>query len=232
MRRPLFWPAYAMLAALTVLPDAGCAFDDGRVSEDFHATVTQAPAGIEVHNAVGGINVIAWDKPSVEIDARKWGSSIDDVHAITISVQPSASTLVVTSHFPANSTHCRVEYTIHAPANANLNLEESVGGIKSSGFTGDARESTSTGAVAATMAAVGGSQHIALHVSVGAIALQIPAQSSATISASTSVGAVKANFPLSFTQNFVGSSARGSIGKGDAQVELTTATGAIAIQRE
>ena len=232
MRRPLFWPAYAMLAALTVLPAAGCAFDDGRVSEDFHATVTQAPAGIEVHNAVGGINVIAWDKPSVEIDARKWGSSIDDVHAITISVQPSASTLVVTSHFPANSTHCRVEYTIHAPANANLNLEESVGGIKSSGFTGDARESTSTGVVAATMAAVGGSQHIALHVSVGAIALQIPAQSSATISASTSVGAVKANFPLSFTQNFVGSSARGSIGKGDAQVELTTATGAIAIQRE
>ncbi len=221
-----------MLAVLTALPLAGCAFDEGRVSEDFHTTVTQAPASIEVHNAVGGIDIVAWDKPSVEIDARKWGDSIDDVRAITVSVQPSASTLVVTSHFPANSTHCRVEYTIHAPANANLNLEESVGGVKSSGFTGDARESTSTGAVAATMAAVGGSQRIALHVSVGAISLQIPAQSSARISASTSVGPVKANFPLSFTQNFVGSSAKGSIGKGDAQVELTTATGAIAIQRE
>lgn len=232
MRCPLFWPAYAILAALIVLPTAGCAFDDGRVSGDFHAVVAQAPASIEIHNAVGGINIVAWEKPSVEIDARKWGNSLDDVRAITISVQPSASTLVVTSHFPANSSHCRVEYTIHAPAKSNLNLEESVGGIKSSGFTGDARESTSTGAVAASMAAVGGAQHIALHVSVGAIALQIPAQSNATISASTSVGAIKADFPLSFTQNFVGSSARGSIGKGDAKVELTTVTGAIAIRRE
>jgi DUF4097 and DUF4098 domain-containing protein YvlB len=232
MRRLRLWPVYAILTVLAVLPAAGCAFDNGRVSEDFHATVPQAPASIEVHNAVGGIEIIAWDKPSVEIDARKWGNSVDDVRAITISVQPGASALVVTSHFPTKSTHCRVEYTIHAPTKANLNLEESVGGIKSSGFTGDARESTSTGGVAASMAAVGGAQRIALHVSVGAIALQIPAQSSATISASTSVGPIKADFPLSFTQHFVGSTATGSIGKGDARVELTTSTGAIAIQRE
>ncbi len=232
MRRLQFLPIYAMLAALIALPTAGCAFDEGRVNEDFHATLAQAPASIEVHNAVGGITIVAWDKPSVEIDARKWGSSLEDVRAITISVQPSATALIVTSHFPTNSTHCRVEYTIHAPAKANLDLEESVGGIKSTGFTGNARESTSTGAVAASMASVGGAQHIALEVSVGAIALKIPAQSSATISASTSVGAIKADFPLSYTQKFVGSSARGSIGKGDAQVELTAATGAIAIQRE
>ncbi|HUN28645.1 MAG TPA: DUF4097 family beta strand repeat-containing protein [Alphaproteobacteria bacterium] len=232
MRRLCFWPVYGMLALLIVLPAAGCALNQGRVSEDFHTTLAVAPAAITVHNAVGGIDVKAWDKPGVEIDAHKRGSSLDDVRAITISVQPSGSTLVVTSHFPATSSNCAVEYTIYAPAHTNLDLDESIGGIRSSGFTGDVHETTSTGAIAASMAAAGGTQHIDLNVSVGAIELTIPPESSARISAATSIGAIKADFPLSHSGNFLSSSAKGSIGNGDARIELTTATGAIAIRRE
>ena len=226
------WPVYAILTAMAVLPAAGCAFDQDRITEPFHAAVDKSPATLEVHNAVGAIEIDAWDKPSVEIDAQKRGTSLDDVHAIAISVQQAGSTLVITSHFPSGVSNCRVDYTIHAPAAANLDLEQSVGAIRSTGFTGNFDASTSTGAIASTMAALGGTQSVKVHVGVGAISLDIPPSSSAAISASTSVGAIKSDFPLTLQRNVVGETASGSIGKGDARVDLSIATGAIAVRRE
>ena len=217
---------------MAVLPAAGCAFDQDRITEPFHATVDKSPATLQVHNAVGAIEVDAWDKPSVEIDAEKRGTSLDDVHAISVSVQQQGSTLVITSHFPSGVSNCRVDYTIHAPASTNLDLDQSVGAIRSTGFTADFDASTSTGAVAATMAALGGTQSVKVHVGVGAIALEIPASSSAAITASTSIGAIKSDFPLTTQRNVVGENASGSIGKGDAHVDLSISTGAIAVRRE
>ncbi len=225
-------PAYAALTVLAVLPAAGCAFDQERITEDYHSAINRAPATVEVHNAVGEIEIEAWDKPSIEIDGSKRGANLDEVHAITISVQQTGSALVVTSHFPANYTNCRVDYVIHAPAAANLVLEENVGAIKSDGFTGNVHEATNTGAIAATMGALGGTQDVKISVDVGAIALKVPATSSAAFSASTSIGAIKADFPLTVQRNMLGSSASGSIGKGEARVDLSIATGAIAVQRE
>lgn len=232
MRSLQFLPVYATLATLAVLPAAGCAFDRERASETYHTAIAKAPAAIEVHNAVGAIEIEAWDKPSVQIDAQKQGASLDDVHAITISVQQTGSTLVVTSHFPANSTNCRVGYTIYAPAATNLDLEQHVGAIKSDGFTGNVHANTNTGAIAATMGTLGGEQTLKMTVDVGAIALKIPAATSAAFSASTSIGAIKADFPLNIQRNMLGSSATGSIGNGKARVDLSVATGAIAVQRE
>ncbi len=232
MRYLRVWPVYAILTSLAVLPAAGCAFDQDRISESYHAAIGKAPATVEVHNAVGEIEIDAWDKPGVEIDAEKRGASLDDVHAIAISVEQQGSTLVVTSHFPSGVSNCRVDYTIHAPAAANLDLEQSIGAIESKGFTADVHESTATGAIATTMAALGGAQNVKISVGVGAIGFDIPAASSAAFSASTSIGAISANFPLSVARNMVSSSATGSIGKGDARVELSIKTGAIAIKRE
>jgi hypothetical protein len=221
-----------MLTTLAVLPAAGCSFDQDRVSEPYHTAIDKAPASVEVHNAIGEIEIAAWDKPSVEIDAEKRGMSLDDVHRITVSVDQRGPTLVVTSHFPSGVSNCRVDYTIHAPATTNLDLEQSVGAIKSNGFAANVRETTKTGAIATTMAALGTTQSVKIRVGVGAIALEIPATSSASFSASTSIGAVTADFPLSVQRNMLGSSGSGSIGKGDAHVDLSISTGAIAVRRE
>ena len=226
------WPVYAILTVIAVLPAAGCAFDQNRISESYHTAVGEAPATLDVHNPVGAIEIDAWDKPSVEIDAEKRGASLDDVHAIAISVEREGSTLVVTSRVPSGVSNCSVDYTIHAPAATNLDLEQSVGAIESKGFTANVRESSGTGAIAATMGALASGQSVRINVGVGAIALSIPPSSSAAFSASTSLGAIKADFPLDTQRNFVGETATGSIGKGDAHVDLTISTGAIAVKRE
>lgn len=229
-----FLAAYVVLTALALLPLAGCVgavFGD-EVRANYHTSFAQAPATIEVHNPVGSITIDAWNKPGVQIDASKRGNTLDDVHAITITATRSGSTLVITSNLGGSSSNRKVYYTIHAPAHTNLNLDQSVGAIKLSGFTANVDAATSTGAMEVSMAIAGPSQHIKLDVSVGAIHLNLPSNTDATVSASTSVGAIKSDFPLSINRNIVGSSANGTIGKGTAPIDLTIATGAIAIDRE
>ena len=226
-------PAYAAVTVLSILPLVGCSWVDGdRISADFHATVANAPATISVDNAVGSIDIEAWDKPSVEINATKRGPNYDTVNAIKISVEPNGSTLTVNTQFPAMSTNAKVEYTIHAPAHTALKLVQSVGAIKSIGFTGDVQEHTSTGAIEASMAELGGSQQLHMDVSVGAIRLSLPANTDAAVTATTSVGGIKSDFPLSTDRTMVGQYARGKIGNGNAVAELSVSTGGIEIQRE
>ena len=233
MRHLRLVPVYAVLTALSVLPLAACSWIDGdRVSSDFHATVASAPATLQVDNAVGSIDVEAWDKPSVEINATKRAPNFDTANAIKISVEPHGSTLTVNTQFPPMSNNAKVEYTIHAPAHTDLKLVLSVGAIKSIGFTGNVQEHTSTGAVEATMAQLGGSQQLHIDVSVGAIKLTLPTNTDAAITATTSVGGIKSDFPLSIDKTVVGQNARGKVGNGNAVAELNVSTGGIEIQRE
>jgi uncharacterized protein YaiE (UPF0345 family) len=228
-----FWPLCAALTVLSALPLAGCSWIDGdRISSDFHAEVASAPATIDIENSVGAIDIEAWDKPSVEINATKQGPDLDTVNAIKISVEPHGSTLTVTTQFPHMSTNAKVAYTIHAPARTALKLVQSVGAIKSIGFTGDVQAHTSTGAIQASMASLAGSQHLHMDVSVGAIELTLPANTDAAITATASVGGITSAFPLSIDKTVVGQYAQGKVGNGTAVAELTVSTGGIKIQRE
>jgi uncharacterized protein YaiE (UPF0345 family) len=233
MRQLRLVSVYAVLTALGMLPLVGCSWIDGdRISSDFHTTIANAPATLSVDNAVGSIDVEAWEKPSIEIDATKRGPSYDTVNAIKISVEPNGSTLTVNTQFPQMATNAKVEYTIHAPARTALRLVQSVGAIKSVGFTGNVQEHTSTGAIQASMATLGGSQQLHMDVSVGAIELTLPSSSDAAITATASVGGIKSDFPLSIDKTVVGQYARGKLGNGSAVAELTVSTGGIKIQRE
>jgi hypothetical protein len=226
-------PIYGVLALLALMPLAGCAdvFASNAV-ESFHATQANAPSTIEVHNPAGNLILDAWNKPSVQIDARKRGRDFEDVHAITISLERHGSTLVITSHLPASISNCSVEYSIHAPAGTNLDLHQSAGNLQASGFTRNVDASVSAGRLIVEMGALGGSQRVSLRTSVGELVLRVPSAANATIAASTSVGAIDTDFPLSVVRETVRQSANGTIGKGTAVVDLTNSTGAIRIQRE
>lgn len=227
------WPVVPALAILTLLPTAGCSglFNDD-VTADFHAAQAHAPALLEIHNPVGRIDVEVWNKPGVEIDARKRGASEDDVRAIKISVVPKGSALVVTSDFGSGGGSRRVDYTIHAPANVNLTLDQSVGGIAVHGFAGNLDITTSTGAADVKMANVSAPQRIAIDVKIGRVNLELPANAAATIKASATIGDIKSDFPISVARVNLGAAAKGTIGGGGAAVDVTSDTGGIEIGRE
>jgi hypothetical protein len=232
MMKPRFWPIYGTLAIMAALPLAACAgiFSE-QATSSFHTSVPNAPATLEVHNPAGQIVVQAWDKPSIQVDADIHASS-DDIRSITISVQPQGSTLVVDSKIPSSLSNCKIEYTIHAPASTNLSLHQAAGNLETNGFTRDVDATVSAGREVVAMAALGGSQRVSLHLSVGELILRVPTAADARVDASTSVGGIFTDFPLSVSREVVGSSANGSIGKGSATVVLSNSTGAIRITRE
>ena len=97
-----------LLTALSVLPLAGCSWiDEDRISSDFHATVANAPATIQVNNAVGSIDIEAWDKPSVEINATKRGPNYDTSTPSRSRLSHIGSTLTVNTQFPTKSNNAK-----------------------------------------------------------------------------------------------------------------------------
>jgi hypothetical protein len=227
-------PAYAALAVLMTLPVAGCSgvFGNDSATEDFHAVATHTPKTISVDNEVGSIDVEAWDKPGVQIDARKRGATEDDVHAITITVKPDGDTLDVASDLGSGGNGRKVAFTLHAPARVNLTLKQSVGGIEAKGFTGDLDTDTSTGAASITMGRAAAPQHIHIEVTIGGIRLALPGDTSASVEASATVGGMTSDFPLTIDHGSVGQRGSGNIGSGGATIELSTTTGGIEIKRE
>ncbi len=228
-----FRQIFGTLALVTSYAIVGCTgVSNATVSQDFHSTVRSAPETLRVYNPAGTIEVHAWNKPSVQVDAEKRGHTIDDVRALDISVQ-QGSTLEITSVFPHDSScNCQVRYVIHAPASTNLDLHQNAGTVRVDGFTRDVRSIVNAGTQEVALGSLGGSQRVTLSVSIGTIKLSVPAAASANISASSSVGAINTDFPLTIERHMVGSTAKGSIGNGSAVVELTIATGAIHIVRE
>lgn len=223
----------ALLSAAIALSSAACsdAFGD-QYREEVHTHVSTAPAVLHVDNPVGKVTIQAWDRPSVQIDAVKRGPSADAVHSITISVEPDGNTLNVTTNLGNNSNRRSIDFTIHAPASSDLNIEANVGEVDLEGFTHNVDVDADVGTVTIGMARLGSGQHVTVQSSVGSLNLTLPHNASARISASTSIGNIDGNIPLSLDRHTVGADGSATVGAGAATVHLTASTGSIHIDNE
>ena len=171
-----------------------------------------------------------WNKANVEIEAVKEASSQAGVDNIRVDVTHNGGRLEIATHYAGGANSGGVAYTIHAPANANLVVDNKAGEVAIDGFSGSVSVNAAAGRVAATMARAGSGQSIDLESMVGEVSLTIPQRSDATIQADTTVGTVRSSFPLSITQSGVGASANGKIGSGAAKIMLSTKTGEVSIE--
>ena len=193
------------LAALAIIGLTGCAITDStaRVHVPYHATVPLAAAGtLRVSEDAGTIRVIAWNQPSVQIDADKTANSLDDANAIGIKVTPEAGRVTIESHqfnFGINKNN-NVNYIIHAPAGASLSLHTAAGTIEATGFTSDVAAQLSAGEISINMAKAAAPQHISASLTTGQITIHLPKDAAANVNASVLLGEK--------TVTFVGSPAR------------------------
>ncbi|HEY5341627.1 MAG TPA: DUF4097 family beta strand repeat-containing protein, partial [Candidatus Aquilonibacter sp.] len=223
---------YAAVTLLALLPTAGCIGGNfgAHVTQDVHTRVSQAPQTLELHDPVGAVTLDAWKNAYVQIDARKRAPSRDDLQAMTISVKPDGGKLVVTGDLGgSNTTGHSIDFTIHAPASTNLDVQTNVGGLSATGFSGNVDADVNVGGVKVTMAALRGSQHVNVTTSVGGINLDLPAGVDATFDADTTIGGISSSVPLSIVRKTVGATAGGRAGSGSAHVTLKVSTGGIRI---
>ncbi|MDE2483249.1 MAG: DUF4097 family beta strand repeat protein [bacterium] len=214
-------PAYLVLTIFALLPVAGCAAGGNRYHADVHETIPLArPLSLAISQPAGRIRVVAWNEPRVQIDAVKSAGSAEDLARIEVAIENRGGAISVETRYRGiGFGNGGVDYTIHAPAATPLDVHTAAGQITLDGLRGDVHATTAAGQITATMAAVGGAQHVDLEAVTGEVVLAMPTTSDATIDASATIGSVRNAFDTA------------RIGNGSANVHLRTTTGAIRIDK-
>lgn len=222
------------LLALAAFTLTGCTFGP-QVQEQFHKTVptTSAPH-VKVSNVVGEVRVEGWSNNTVDVDATKTAESEDALKSIAIDVRAQGDDVTIETNYTGLMKRGGVRYLIHVPSAASADVDNTTGAIRIEGIDGDVTAKTQTGEIVARVGKVAGGRSVSLSATTGAVTLDMTGDSSATVTASTTVGNVSSDFPAlgSSRENVVGASASGTIGSGAGKVTLDTVTGAIEINRQ
>lgn len=146
-----------ILLGLSVFMLTACEdFDIGGISdryrEDFHFSFPLTAGGsVTVDNANGSVEIVGWDKNSIDIDGTKYASSEDRLRQIKIDVEPSANSVSIRTVPPMpRMGNYGARYVIHVPHKVELqNVVSSNGAIRVEAIEGRARLKTSNGTIRA-----------------------------------------------------------------------------------
>jgi hypothetical protein len=220
------------VVALAALAACSGSYDE-RVREEFHqATPASATAVVHVTNIAGSVRVEGWNKPSVDVQATKYGYDAQELRSITIGVRKEGDAIFVTTTYGSGMHRGGVRYRIFVPAGASLKISNVAGAIEAAGVRGNVTVETQAGEIVADLGTVSENRSIDLQATTGAIQLSIAPDSNARIEAHSTVGAFSSDIPdvVQSRENIVGARAGGKIGSGSAHIRLATTTGAIMLR--
>lgn len=243
---------FAFLFAACLAP----AWSRDTVRAEFHQTYPLAADGrVAVANVNGSIQISAWDRNEVKVDAIKRGDSQQDLDDARIVVDAKAGSVDIRTKYPEhnhNNHAASVDYTITVPRGASLDRIDSVNGsviidavagnvransvngkVEVRRAEGDVEASTVNGRVEAAFDRLA-ARHIKLNTVNGGILLGLPKNAGARLTASTVHGGITSDFDLTVRHAGFGpgSSLETTIGDGAADVKLTTVNGGINLTRQ
>lgn len=229
-----------------------------------HASVTElfsqtcplnAEGSISLSNVNGPLEIIAWDKAEVSIEAIKEASDEDALKHIQIKVNSSPAQLIIkTEHDTTwkfwDRFHASVRYTLHVPVGARLNKINTVnanitvtgvqgavnldtvnGSIQATGLRGDARLDSVNGNLSAKFGSLDKVQNVKLESVNGRAEITLPKGASATISTRSVNGSTHVDQAIKLDKSGrLGVS--GQIGTGGPSIRLETVNGAISIRED
>lgn len=215
-------PAFALLAVPVMIPLSACSFDNRRVSREVHQTIAMPNEGsLAVSEAHGTIRVQAWNKPFASVDATEYASDEAALRQVRVDVKRTPGGVAISTTYGGSGSFTQsgdVDFVIHAPASADIDLSSGAGVIIVNGSRASVKAGTSAGEIDVRMALVGGVQRIALRATTGQITLRIPQSSSATIDARAIIGSSTNEFGAS------------KIGSGGATISMHVITGEVELK--
>lgn len=229
------------------------------VTEEFHQVYALNPGGrVELRNVNGNVQISAWDRNEVKVDAVKRAGNKQRLDEARIVVEANADRIAIHTEYPDNdltftsgdmNNPASVEYVLTVPRGARLDRIELVnGGLEISGVTGEVRASCVNGKLAARdlqgdsrLSTVNNrvevsfsrmpSSRIALKSVNGAVELTIPSDANAEVTAKTVNGSIDNDFGLHVHHGrYIGHDMRGQIGSGGPRIELDNVNGRIEVR--
>jgi hypothetical protein len=213
-----------------------------RVEETF--AVDDAPS-LDISNFAGSVTIRSGESGIVRVVATERASSRSRLDRIELSMSGDKDRVVVKVKEPFPQSNASVDLEITAPAGSRLNLDLGAGPVEVRDITGriDIHNGAGTvevrGARGAASVDVGAGQityqgspsgDCRFQTGVGEIILRLPAVLNMAVDASTSLGAVRVDFPVDGAVSK--SSVEGIIGDGSqGSIYAHTGIGAITLDR-
>lgn len=244
----------SVLAAGLLLP-ASAAFG---LEKTFSQTYPLKSGGIfSIDNVNGDVEIEAWDRAEVSVDATITARSQEGLDRVEIKVKASEDRVAVDTDYAErksgwswSSDGGEVEYTIKVPRNAELRDIDLVNGslrisglpgrvsastvngkIVASGLSGDVTLESVNGKVEASFDQLGGRQRIEIESVNGPIELRVPKNADFEVDASNVHGGIDNDFGLEVDHGqYVGHDLSGKVGSGGARVKLENVNGSIDIK--
>ncbi len=180
--------------AIGLLACTGCV-SDGDISKvhiPYHTSITIAASGtLRVTQSTGTIRVIAWSEPRVQIDADRYGSGVDVANAVQIVSERTHDGVAIRAEHEDNmgfNKQAGVDFIIHAPAGAALQLKTTAGVIEATGFSSDVEAHLNAGQIGITMAKFAAPQRVSASVTTGEVTVHLPRSGAASVSTSVLIG--------------------------------------------
>jgi hypothetical protein len=246
--------------ALAVLVFAGgTAFAERGVEEEIHQHYeTGADARLSLKNLNGEVRVQGWDKNVIEVTAVKSASGPDRLDDATVHFDFEDDHLRINVEYEGDDWNHRddfvsVDFVIRVPRGARIDAIELVNGdVELRDVLGEVEASSVNGEVDGEglggdidLSTVNG--EVSLHVSEraasirlssvnGGVSLFLTGKINADVEASTVHGSIMTADGLGGLEvddsRFLGSSLKGTIGRGGMKIDLDTVNGSIEIRRE
>ena len=246
--RSLRAPSLALAAALAL---AGAARAD--VTETIVKTFPLAADGtVSLDNVNGDIEIVAWDKAEVAIEAVKKARDAEAMDALRVHFDSEPGRLAIRTEYVKRSFRFKgdnrsVRYTLKVPADATLRKIDSVnsnitvedvrgpvhletvnGRIRASGLAADGDFDTVNGSITASFHSAAAARKIVLDTVNGSCTLMLPADAGGRVKASSVNGSITCDIPVTLEKSGR-RSLRGTIGRGDTEIVLDSVNGSLRI---
>ena len=248
----------ALTAVLALALQARASDWQGSETEEFHQSYPIAANGrIVLHNINGSVEIKAWDRNEVKVDAIKRAWSKERLQEATIQVNSTGDSISIRTEYPNHDRNswngkrdepASVEYTLMVPRNARLaDINLVNGNLDLEGVNGEVRVSCVNGRLTARklggraeLSTVNGKLDASLDqlsspVNVSsvnaAVLLTLPSDAKADIEASTVSGSISNDFGLRVSNHhWVGHELNGELGGGGPSVHVSNVNGRIEIR--
>jgi len=222
-------------------------------TEHFEKTLPlRADGSFELSNVNGGIEIVAWDKAEVRIEAEKSARKEETLRKIQIKVNASQDSIEIKTDYPRLSgifgESPQVRYKVWVPAGVRLRKIDDVNGqikvvgvhgpvslhsvnghVAATGLRDDARIELVNGSVEASFDRIPEKGEIQVSTVNGSTILSIPADTNARLDASSVNGGVSCELPLA-DSNKHRSHLSGKLGLGKASIQASSVNGSVSVK--
>jgi DUF4097 and DUF4098 domain-containing protein YvlB len=225
-----------------------------KVSENFSQTYPLAANGtISLDNVNGSIEVVAWDKAEVLVEAVKSSKDDEALSHLHIKIEASAKKLVIKTEYEKKwkfweNAQAEVRYKLMVPAGATLdkigvvNADVQITGVKGSvkvdsvngsieaeGLAGEGDFDTVNGSITVSYATMP-SDDISLDTVNGRCTVKLPANAAFKLEADTVNGRTSCDFPITLEKSGK-HDLHGTVNGGGIKVKLDSVNGGLAVEK-